>query len=540
MNKEELLMFKKANRTIVIFTLLMLAAMVIPMIISPDATAQLIGKVFTIMTLDFAWLFMLLGLFCAAVAVFVGFSKYGDIRLGGANAKPHYSRFSWISMNLCSALAAGILIFGMCEWMYYVQGPPFGLEPKSIAAYEYASAYGMFHWGFSAWSFYLIPSLAIGYMYWNKNIGSLRISDSCSGLLGDDPSKYKFIRNVIDVFVTFCYVAGLMCTVGLGTPVMAELVSSLTGIPTSFALKIAVIIVFCLFFMLSTSKTIAKGMAVISNFNVKLALAFFAFVFITGPKSFILNNFTMAIGKNFQEFFKMSLYTDSVAKTGFIQGWTIFYWAWYVALAVATGLWVARVSYGRTFREIVFANCVVSPLACWVTFGLLGNYGMNLELTGKLDLSTMVIEQGTSPAVLAVLKTMPLSVIAVIVFLILIFFNLATSATATSTVISMITSDGLKKDEEPNKWYKVFWSLSFLVLPIGILFLEKTVQGLSVLKTLQSVTTVIAIPMLFVLTILIWSFVKVLKNDIKLGNIYVDPDKRHKWDEAIKKANSEV
>lgn len=110
---------------------------------------------------------------------------------GGRDAKPHYKTFTWIAMNLCSALAAGILIFGMCKWMYYVTGTPFGIEPYSVQVYEYASAYGMFHWGFSAWAFYLVAGVAIGYLYWNKKIGDLRISTLCSNLIGGDSKGKK-------------------------------------------------------------------------------------------------------------------------------------------------------------------------------------------------------------------------------------------------------------------------------------------------------------------------------------------------------------
>ena len=527
-------MFKKANKPVMFITLGLLALMVLPMVIWPDASSAVINKFYSFMTWDLAWLFLLIGVFCAAAAIFVIASRYGDIRLGGKDAKPHYRTFTWISMMLCSALAAGILIFGMVEWMYYVNGTPFNLEPHSIEAYEYASAYGMFHWGFSAWSFYLLPGLAIGYMYWNKHVGSLRISDSCQGLLGPDKSKRKGLRLVIDGLITFCYVGGLMCTVGLGTPVMAELFSYLTGMPDSFGLRIGVILVFCLFFILSTSRSIAKGMGIISDFNVKLAIAFFIFVFLVGPKSFMLNNFTMAVGTNIREFVRMSFNTDAIAQTGFIQSWTIFYWAWYVGLSISTGLWTARVSYGRTFREIAIATTVISPLACWVTFGILGNYGMGMELLGKLDVSRVIDEVGNNGATLMVLKTLPFAALAVVVFLVLIFFNLATSATATSTTVAILTSDGLKEDEEPHKWYKVFWSFMFLALPVAILFLEHKVEGLNILKTLQSVTTVFAIPILPIVFALIWSFVKTLRKDVAAGDIAVDDDKRWKW-AAVKK-----
>jgi BCCT family betaine/carnitine transporter len=534
-------MFEKANKPLILFSLLILAALMLPMGLFPDQSAEVIGKIFSFITMDLAWLFMLIGVVCLGVAIYIIGSKYGDIKLGGADAKPHYKTFTWIAMMLCSALAAGILIFGMIEWMYYVTGTPFGVEPMSTEAYEYASAYGMFHWGFSAWSFYLLPGIAIGYMYWNKKVGSLRVSDSCCEVIGGDSTGHKILRYLVDGFVAFTYIGGLMTTIGLGTPVMAELISALTGIPNSFGLKITVIVVFCVFFMLSTSQSIAKGMAKISDFNVKLAIAFFAFILFVGPTSFILNNFFMAVGKNINEFFKMSFYTDAIAQTGFVQGWTIFYWAWYVGLAILTGVWIARVSFGRTFREIAVATVVWAPIACWITFAILGNYGMSLELSGELMLSQIVLEQGGNGATLAVLQTLPFASLAIFVFLILIFFNLATTATASATSLAMLTSINLKEDEEPNKFYKLFWSFIFLALPVSVLFLEHNVEGLNILNTIKSLTTLYAIPVLFVVTILIVSFGKVLKRDIQSGEILnsIESSKRFKWantNSAVKKS----
>jgi betaine/carnitine transporter, BCCT family len=523
-------MLKNINLPVALLAVGLLIAMVVPMIISPAGSAAVIKVFYTVMTLDFPWLLMLIA-FCSAIfAVFIMFSKYGDIRLGGPNAKPHYKTFSWAAMNMCSAAGAGIFIFGMVEWMYYVKTPPFGVTPMSVQAYEYASAYGMFHWGFSAWAIYLPVSLALGYIFWNKKVDSLNVSDLCKNVLTGNGTFVRIIRKCIDGIVAFGYIGGLVCTVGLGTSILAELAGYIFGLEVTFLLRIGVILVFCLFFILSTSKSIAKGISVISNFNIKLALAFFIFILLVGPTSFILNNFTMAIGTNLREFVHMSFNTDAIAQTGFVQQWTIFYWAWYLGCTISDGLWLARVSYGRTFREIAVVRCIWTSLACWLAFAVLGNYGMNLELTGVLPLSQIVEDSGNNIAVLAVLKTLPFSTIAIIAYMSIVFITLACGATAASTVVSILTSKNLKNDEEPQKWYKVFWAFLVLLLPVSILFLENMVPGLNVLETIQSVTTVFAIPILFVIVLLLIAFYKALKQDIKNKELPVDDNKRFKWE----------
>ncbi|WP_346355508.1 BCCT family transporter [Azotosporobacter soli] len=515
-------MFKNINLPIALIAVGLLVALVIPMALFPDGSAAVINVFYSIMTLNFPWLFLMLAFLSAVFAVFIMFSKYGDIRLGGSDAKPHYKYFTWAAMNMCSAAGAGILIFGMVEWMYYVKTPPFGVAPMSIQAYEYASAYGMFHWGFSAWAIYLPASLALGYLYWNKKVDSLNLSDLCKPVLKGNSLPVRAARTFIDGVVAFGYIGGLVCTVGLGTSILAELAGYLLNMPITFELRIGVILVFCLFFILSTSKSIAKGIGIISDFNVKLAIAFFLFVFLAGPKSFILNNFVMAIGTNIREFIHMSFNTDSIAQTGFIQEWTVFYWAWYVGCTISDGLWLARVSYGRTFREIAVVRCIWTSLACWLAFAVLGNYGISLELSGALNLSQLVSESGNNAAVLAVLKTLPFSGLAIAVYMAVVFITLACGATAASTVVSILTSKNLKNDEEPQKWYKVFWAFLVLLLPVGILFLEHMVPGLNVLKTIQSVTSVFALPMLFVIALLLLSFYRILKKDLETQELPVE------------------
>ena len=294
-------MLKNINLSIALLAVGLLFALVIPMVLAPEGTAYVISIFYNIMTIDFPWALMLIAFLSAVFAIFIMFSKYGDIRLGGNGAKPHYKTFSWAAMNMCSAAGAGIFIFGMVEWMYYVKTPPFGVIPDSVQAYEYASAYGMFHWGFSAWAIYLPVSLALGYMFWNKKVDSLNLSDLCKSVLKGDSLPVRIIRKIIDGLVAFGYIGGLVCTVGLGTSILAELAGYLLGFKVTFTLRIAVILIFCLFFILSTSKSIAKGISIISDFNVKLALGFFIFILLVGPTSFILNNFTMAVGTNIRE-----------------------------------------------------------------------------------------------------------------------------------------------------------------------------------------------------------------------------------------------
>ena len=246
----------------------------------------------------------------------------------------------------------------------------------------------------------------------------------------------------------------------------------------------------------------------------------------------------MAIGTNIREFLRMSFNSDAVAHTGFVQTWTIFYWAWYVAICYMCALWIARTSYGRTFREIAVANCIWAPLACWLTFCILGNYGMGQELFHGLKVSDAVGEIGTNGAALMVIQTLPLPKLAVFVFLVLIFFNLATSATGNGIALSLYTSKGIAREDEADPRFKAFWCMLFLVLPVGILLLERAIPGLNVLSTIQSMITVSSIPMFFVLIALFAAFLKAFRTDVRSGEILgsVSVHRTARWEEAVAEA----
>ena len=213
-------MLKNVHLSLVGLAALILAAIIAAIVVVPTTTVGVIKVLYNFLTEDLAWLFLLMGVAYSAIAFVCFFTRYGDIRLGGREAKPMFKTFTWNAMNICNALAAGVLIFGLCEWMFYVKTPPFGLKPGSTEAYEMASAYGMFHWGFSAWAFYLVPALAMGYLFWNKKCASLRISDLSAGILGGESLWKRAARFLLDGAIVFGYFAAMMTTVGIGTPVM--------------------------------------------------------------------------------------------------------------------------------------------------------------------------------------------------------------------------------------------------------------------------------------------------------------------------------
>ena len=505
-------MLKKINVPLFAVGFLLVMAFFIPAAFFPQATTDVINAIYAYMTRDLAWVSFAGYLFFLLLPIYFCFSKYGRIRLGGRDAKPEYTNFEYISMNVCSAIAAGVITFGFTEWMYYVTATPFHVEPGSIRAYEYASAYGMFHWGITMWPLYIMPGIAIGYMYYNKNSGAFTISAA----MGDVTKKHRWLGWLLDALMAFHMASGMCTTVGLGTPVIAQLFASLTGMEVTFALKMSVIGVFMVFLAIFATTPIKKGMALISKFNIYLGIVLLALILLLGPTNFILNTTWMAAGTNISNLVDMSFFTDPLGDGVLSGSWTVFYIVWYLGLAYKTGIWIAKTSKGRTFKEIFWAVAILTAITCWATFGILGNFALDLEYNQGIPYSTMINEIGQSGVIADILSHLPLPELFFIGFMLLIFLNIATSATSGVASGALFTCRNLGKDEEPNAMFKFIWIFVCFAIPVGFLLIENA-TGIMALDIIKNFTTIMSLPFFFAGVVLVIQFLRVFRADEKAG-----------------------
>lgn len=261
-----------------------------------------------------------------------------------------------------------------------------------------------------------------------------------------------------------------------------------------------------LMFGMSVWFGLSKGIKLLSDINVYLALLLLAFVAVIGPTLILLNGWANSLGLMINNFVHMSLWTDPIAKGSFPQDWTIFYWAWWIAYAPMMGLFVARISRGRTIKELIIAELVWGSLGCWVFFAVWGGYSLNLQLSGVLDISAILTQQGIPAAVLAILKTMPMSSVVIAGFVLLCFVFLATTLDSAAYVLASVTSYELSGYEEPQRWLRIVWALLLAVIGIGLI----KVGGL---KAVQTSTIVVALPLIPVLGVLAWSLIRMIKTD---------------------------
>ncbi|MBM7553723.1 BCCT family transporter [Thalassobacillus pellis] len=494
---------------------ILLIAVVIPLVIYPDAGKAFVNQANAFVTSNFGVLYLVMGLLIFAFLIFVSFSDHGHILLGDEGERPEFNTFSWAAMLFAAGIGSSILYWSVIEWAYYYQGPPFGIEPGSVEAIQWSTAYGIFHWGPIAWAIYTLPALPIAYFYYVRKKPVLKISEACRPLLGrtvDGP-----IGHIIDVLFMFGLLGGAGTTLALGTPMIAQGVSELTGFEVNLTMKTIILIVCTTIFALSAYSGLRRGIKFLSDINIWLALFLLAFIFIFGPTRFLIETTTNSVGILMDNFFKMATWTEpfgdigAFEETGFPESWTIFYWAWWLVYAPFVGLFIARISRGRTIRQMVLGTMVYGTLGCVLFFGIMGNFGLYLQMTGAFDAIAFMNENGAPATIIEIINQLPLSKFMVFIFTILAIIFLATTFDSSSYILAAVVQREVV--DEPIRWNRLFWAFALCILPLTLMFLGG-------LGTLQTASIVGGFPLIIIMFLLAVSFMKASTEDIRASEGY--------------------
>jgi len=485
--------------------LIVVVAAIVPLMVFPDQSAAVLNRVMVFITHSFGFLFLWFTVACLGVLLWFAFGKYGSVRFGGPDAEPEFRKLSWIAMLFCAGIGTSLLYWATIEWVYYYQAPPFGIEAESAEAAHWAAMYGLFHWGPLAWALYCVPALPIAYAFHNRKIPFLRISQACRGVIGDRADGP--LGKVIDVLFIFGLVGGTGTSLGLGTPILSESISTLLHIERTFALDAFVIVIWTAIFGTTVYLGMEKGIKRLADANVYLGFFLLAFVLVFGPTVFILDTFTNSLGLLATNFFKMSFYTDPVGVSGFPQTWTVFYWAWWIAYAPFMGLFVARISRGRTIREVVGANLVWGSLGCWLFFATFGNTALHDQLNGTVPVISIMNEASPQAAIVAVVNALPLGTFVLVLFVAMAFIYSATTLQASAYTIASVASRELVAGEsEPLRWNRLFWAVALGGMAVALMYLGG-------LRPLQTASLIVALPLIFVIALSVWSLLRWLKED---------------------------
>ncbi|CZF82540.1 Glycine betaine transporter OpuD [Grimontia celer] len=497
----------------------LLFSVIVPLLVWPDQGAEWIAIAKTFMTDKLGFMYLALGIAAFFFMAYIVFSDIGQIKLGDADEKPEFATGSWAAMLFCGGIGASILYWGTIEWAYYYQNPPFQLQAGSEEAVRWAATYGIFHWGPIAWSIYLIPAIPIAYFFYVRKQPVLKVSAALMPVIGEARSHGK-LGKFIDVLFIFGLLGGAATTLGLAAPLINEGISYLFGIPSTTVTQIGVLLLCTALFAYSSYKGMDEGIKVLSNINFWGALGLLAFVLFAGPTLFMLETGLDSIGRMLSNFFVMATWAEpfggygTFEDTHFPQDWTIFYWAWWLVFAPSMGLFVARISRGRTIKQMVSGSIFFGSLGCALYFMILGNFGLSLQLSGQLDVVSILNEKGATTAIFSILEQLPMSTVVIAVFTVLCIIFTATTFDSISFILASVVQNNVTED--PLRWNRLFWAFTLSVMPSILMFMGG-------LATLQTAAIVGGLPLLVIAVMLMISGVKAATLDLSHQEGYEDP-----------------
>jgi BCCT family betaine/carnitine transporter len=425
--------------------------------------------------------------------------------LGEPGDTPEFPTRSWIGMIFCAGVGAGLLYWAVIEWAYYIDAPPFGIEGRTPSAIEWAGSYGLFHWGITGWAIFCMPALAIAYPYYVRKVPYLRLSTACLPVLPGGVNSPK--ARVIDFVYMVNLIGGTGTSLGLSTPMMAAAFAELLGWEHNFTLEVSVVVMCIAIFGTSAYLGLERGFRKLADLNMWLALTLLFFVLAVGPTVFILKMGTNGVGLVLQNFLRLNTWTDPVANSGFVENWTIFYWAWWIAYGPFVGIFVTRISRGRSIRQVIVGMLLFGSLGAGLFFVVFGNYALHLELTGLLDISSLVRSGNEARAITEVFATLPLGQLALLAFAIVAVIFLATTYDSASYTLASVSTRRLQAGEDPARWNRVFWACALGVLPITLMLIEGG------LKVILSATIIVSLPLMLVGVLMVYSLMRMLDED---------------------------
>jgi choline/glycine/proline betaine transport protein len=444
------------------------------------------------------WFFVLSVNIFLFFVLYIAFSKYGKIRLGGKNARPEFSTTAWFAMLFSAGMGIGILFWSVGEPINHFINPP-DAEPRSVEAARESMEITFLHWGLHAWGIYALVGMALAFFTFNKKL-PLTISSVFYPLLGEKVNgPWGKVINVLAVVATLF---GLATSLGLGVQQVSAGLAHLFNMPDTITTQVILITVITLAATGSVVAGLSGGVKRLSQMNMFLGAVFLLFMLIVGPTLFITDSFIQNIGGYVQNFFELSSWTETYKQSDWQSDWTVFYWAWWVSWSPFVGMFIARISRGRTLKEFVLGVLIVPTLLTFLWLSTFGGSAMYLELNSIADIASAVTGN-IATSLYVLLEQFPLSAVTSVVGVVLVTSFFVTSSDSGSLVVDSLTAGGKLDAPVPQR---IFWALTegavAAVLLIG--------GGLGALQT-AAIST--GLPFAVLLIVLMWSLLKGLRKE---------------------------
>ncbi|MGN7484846.1 glycine betaine uptake BCCT transporter [Priestia megaterium] len=451
-------------------------------------------------TNTFGWYYLIVVTLFVIVCLYLLVSPIGRIKLGKQEDKPEFSRPTWLAMLFSAGMGIGLVFYGTAEPIsHYAISSPTG-ETGTDQAMKDAMRYTFFHWGIHAWAIYGIIALSLAYFTFRKGERSL-ISATLKPIIGKHADGV--VGKIIDIIAVIATVIGVATTLGFGAVQINGGLSYLFNVPSNLMSQFLIVLVVTILFIVSALTGLGKGIKILSNANMILAFVLFLLTFILGPTLFTLNLFTDTIGTYLQNLINMSFRIAPLNEEHrtWINGWTIFYWAWWIAWSPFVGIFIARVSKGRTIREFVVCVLLIPSLIGFIWFATFGSAGMLLEHDGIASISKLATEE----SLFGVFANYPMGTTLSIIAIILIGTFFITSADSGTYVLGMMTTNG---SQNPSNSVKVIWGVLLTIIALVLLYSGG-------LQALQNTMIIAALPFSIVMALMTVSLLKSLNKEAK-------------------------
>lgn len=489
----------KVDWMITLLPLCIICVLCVVFFIAPEQSNVVLSSIRFFFGDTFGSYYLIIGLGIFLLSIYIAFSKYGDIVLGDKGEKPKYSFFAWGSMMFTCGLAADILFYSFSEWVMYASDPHIK-EMGSIQ--QWAGVYPLFHWSVIPWSFYLVLAVAFGFMLHVRKRNRQKYSEACRPILGKYTDKWP--GRIIDLLAVFALLAGTATTFSVATPLMATIIQDLFHLSVSrTTINIVILIITCIVYTYSLLHGF-KGISLLANVCIYFFFGLLAFVLLFGGQArYIIDTGLNSLGTMVQNFIALSTFTDPLRETNFPQNWTIYYWAYWMVWCVAAPFFIGSISRGRTVRQTIMGGYVFGVGSTLISFIILGNYSMGLQMHGVADFMAQYAQNGDLYGMIVnVIKTLPCAPVVMVVVLITMIAFYATSFDSIALTASCYSYHKLEEGKQPNRGIQLMWCILLILLPIALLFAQSSMNNL------QSVSIIAAFPIGIVIVMIALSFLK--------------------------------
>lgn len=450
--------FPKVNKPVFITSSVLIVGFIIFGSLFSETAATLFSFLQAFIAEKFRWLFIILFNMTLVFCIYLTASRYGDIRLGKQTERPQYSLFSWIAMLFSAGIGIGLVYWGTAEPLYHFMAPPLG-EAETLESAKQAMNLSFLHWGLHAWAIYTIVALSLAYFHFRRGL-PLSIRSTLYPILGQ--RIYGKWGHTVDVLAVFGTMFGVVTSLGLGVMQINAGLEGLFGIPSTLTIQFIIIAFVTSLACGSLMLGLDKGIKRLSDINMGLTGILLAFMVILGPTLFIFDSFIENVGNYLANIVTLSTWSEAYSNTDWQKAWTIFYWAWWVSWSPFVGVFIARISRGRTIREFVFGVLLIPMTILFFWFTTFGGVAIQMELLAGMNPEVVspglvaAVQADYGSAIFKLVEYYPLTKPITLLIVVMIVLWFVTSSDSASFVIDMLTAGG---DTNPPKIQRLFWAL---------------------------------------------------------------------------------